>query len=133
MLVNSSEALVKMLGNKATSILANFLRGEGATEISGAAATKYMSKLLRGNVVTGLATVAVMSTGDVINIFRGRISFGQLLKNVVNTSANVGGLIGAFWGSKKAGKLSQKMTDKMIKDEWKIVAVDFMLNKDEQE
>ena len=168
MLVNSSEALVKMLGNKATSILANFLRGEGATEISGAAATKYMSKLLRGNVVTGLATVAVMSTGDVINIFRGRISFGQLLKNVVNTSANVGGglagwqagaaagstfgpagtviggLIGAFWGSKTDGKLSQKMTDEMIEDdakemlrvfddEWKIVAVDFMLNKDEQE
>ena len=116
----------------------------------------------------GRAPRAQPSTGDVINIFSGRISFGQLLKNIVNTSANVGGglvgwqagaaagsmfgpagtiiggLIGAFWGSKTAGKLSQKMTDEMIEDdakemlrvfddEWKIVAVDFMLNKDEQE
>ena len=172
LLVNSSEAVVKMLGNKATSTLANFLRSEaiknGSKEISGAAATKYMSKFLRGNVITGIATVVVMSTGDVVNIFRGRISFGQLFKNVVNTSANVGGgvvgwkagaaagsffgpvgtflggLTGAVVGSTVAGKASQTVTDglieddakamlRILEDEFKTVAVDFLLNKTESE
>ena len=79
LLVNSSETIVKMLGNKAMSTLANLLRDETAAKISGAAATKYMSKLLRGSVVTGLATVAVMSAGDVVDIFRGdvRADFGD--------------------------------------------------------
>lgn len=170
LLVNSSEAVFKLLGNKATSTLANFLRQEaikkGAKEIGSAAATKYMAKLLRGNVVTGLATVLVMSAGDIFDIFRGRISFGQLFKNLLNTSANVaggvggwtagaaagsifgpagtiiGGLLGAFGGGWAAGKASKALTDEMIEDdakemvrvfeeEFKIVAVDFLLNKDE--
>ena len=44
-----------------------------------------------------------MSVGDVVNIFRGRISAAQLFKNVVNTSAGVAGGIGGWMGGAAAG------------------------------
>ena len=98
MLVPASDSLVKAMGPKLSANLVNAFR-EG-TSIYGAAAMKSASKLLRGNVVTGLATVAIMSAGDVIDIFNGRISAGQLFKNLVNTSAGVaGGLGGALVGA----------------------------------
>ncbi|MBR3747948.1 MAG: hypothetical protein IKN27_13410, partial [Selenomonadaceae bacterium] len=84
-----SDAMVDMLGSKGSSILVNAFRE--SDKIYGAAAMKSASKLLRGNVVTSLATVIVLSAGDVVDIFRGRISFGQLVKNVLNTGANVAG------------------------------------------
>ena len=101
MLVPASDALVGMLGSKVSANLVNAFRS--GTNIYGAAAMKSASKLLRGNVVTGIATVAIMSAGDVINIFRGRISAGQLLKNVVNTSAGVVGGVGGWMGGAAAG------------------------------
>lgn len=148
-LVAPSEALVSMLGSKASAHLVNAFRS--GTEIYGAAAMKSAAKLLRGNVVTGIATVAVMSVGDVVNIFRGRISGAQLFKNVVNTSAGVaggvggwmggasagaaigsvipgvgtaiggivGGLIGSFAGGTAASKVSQAVTDELIEDDSK--------------
>ena len=148
-LVAPSEALVSMLGSKASAHLVNAFRS--GTEIYGAAAMKSAAKLLRGNVVTGIATVAVMSVGDVVNIFRGRISAAQLFKNVVNTSAGVaggvggwmggasagaaigsiipgvgtavggivGGLIGSFAGGTAASKVSQAVTDELIEDDSK--------------
>ena len=131
-----SDAIIEMIGSKGSAVLVNAFRH--SKEIYGAAAMKSASKLLRGNMVTGIATVVVMSAGDVVDIFRGRISFGQLFKNLLNTSANVGGGIGGW----TAGKASKKLTDEMIEDdakemirvfenEWKVVAVDFLLNKDE--
>ena len=146
-LVPYTDAAVDMLGNKAASALANALREEGAGKIAGAAAKKYLSKFLRGNVVTGIATVAIMSAGDVVDIFRGRISASQLFKNVVNTSAGVAGgaggwmsgaaagaavggpvgaVIGGFLGgwllSTAASKVSQTVTDEIIRDDAKDMA-----------
>lgn len=174
LLVPYTDAIVDMLGTKASAYLVNAFRS--GTNIYGAAAVKSASKMLRGNVVTGLATVAIMSAGDVVNIFRGRISFGQLVKNVVNTGAGVaggvggwtagatagaaigsvipgvgtaiggflGGLGGAFFGSTAASKVSQTVMDglieddakamfRILEDEFKTVAVDFLLNKSEGE
>ena len=156
MLVPASDALVKAMGPKLSANLVNAFRD--GTKIYGAAAMKSASKLLRGNVVTGLATVAIMSAGDVINIFRGRISAGQLVKNLVNTSAGVAGglggaLVGAPFGplgmliagwlaSKAASGVSKTITDEMIEDdskkmcriledEFQSVAFNFILNENE--
>ena len=131
-----SDAIIDMIGSKGSAVLVNAFRESGS--IYGAAAMKSASKLLRGNVVTGLATVLVMSAGDIFDIFRGRISFGQLFKNLLNTSANVAGGVGGW----AAGKASQKVTDKIIEDdakemirilntEFKYVAVDFLITESE--
>lgn len=97
-LVPASNAVVGMLDPHISANLVNAFRS--GTNIYGAAAMSSASKLLRGNVVTGIATVAIMSAGDVINIFRGRISAKQLFKNVVNTTAGVAGGIGGWRGSR---------------------------------
>ena len=96
-----NRAIVSMIGSRASANLVNAFRS--GTEIYGAAAMKSASKLLRGNAVTGIATVAIMSVGDVVNIFRGRISAAQLFKNVVNTSAGVAGGVGGWMGGAAAG------------------------------
>lgn len=88
-MVSSSEAIVTMIGPKASAYLVNALRS--GQNIYGAAAMKSAAKLLRSNVITGVITGALLSTGDVVNIFRGRISGGQLFKNVTNTAASIGG------------------------------------------
>lgn len=132
------------------------------------AAETFVTKFFRGNVVTGIATTIAISAGDIVNIFRGRISKQQLLKNVVNTGAGVaggiggavygaaagsvvpivgtfiGGVVGGFIGGTAASKVSHTVTDKFIEDdskamiqiledEFKIVAVDYLLNKNETE
>lgn len=120
--------------------------------------TKGASKLLRVNAVTGLATLAVMSAGDVLDIFNGRISAGQLFKNLVNKGAGLAGgmggallaaplgpvgmLIAAWLASEAASEVSQAVTDEIIEDDSKEmcrileetfqdVAFNFILNKDE--
>lgn len=149
LLVGSSEAIVSLMGPKASALLVNAFRS--GTNIYGAAAMKSASKLLRGNAVTGVATVLVLSAVDVADIFRGRISAAQLFKNVINTGAGVaggiggwgagaaagaamgsifpgpgtaiggllGGLAGAFAGGSAAGKVSKTITDKLIEDDAK--------------
>lgn len=101
MLVAPSDAIVHMVGSKLSANLVNAFRS--GTNIYGAAAMKSASKLLRSNVMAGIATVAIMSVGDVVNIFRGRISKAQLFKNVVNTSAGVAGGVGGWMGGAATG------------------------------
>ena len=84
-----TDALVKKMGSPATALIVNSVRP--GDKIYGAAARNHLSKLLRGNIVTGVATVAVMSSGDVYRMIDGRISGGQLFKNVAKTSAGVAG------------------------------------------
>ena len=86
---NTSEKLVRIMGPKASAVLVNAFRS--GTNIYGAAAMKSAQKLLGSNIITGVASVVVLSTCDVVNIFRGRISGAQLFKNVVNTGAFVAG------------------------------------------
>ena len=84
-----TDALVKKMGSSAAALIVNSVRS--GDKIYGAAARNHLSKLLRGNVVTGVATVAVMSSVDVYRMIDGRISGGQLFKNVAKTSAGVAG------------------------------------------
>jgi hypothetical protein len=98
LLVPASDAVVKMIGSKAAAKIVNASRTGGS--IYGAAAEKSAAKLFRGNIAVGIATTIAMSAGDIVAIFRGRISAKQLFKNVVNTGAGVaGGISGAIYGA----------------------------------
>lgn len=101
-LVGSSEAIVSIMGPKASAILINAFR-TGAKPIYGAAAMKSAAKLLRGNVITAGVTFVVLSSFDVANIFRGRISGKQLFKNMAGTAATVGGGTGGWIAGAAAG------------------------------
>ena len=132
-LVGSSEAIVAMMGPKASAVLINAFRS--GTKIYGAAAMKSAAKLLRGNAITAGVTVVVMSSFDVANIFRHRISGKQLFKNLANTTTTVasgtggwlagaaigsailpgvGSVIGGLIGSVGAGAAAGKVTDKIL-------------------
>lgn len=146
-LVGGSEAIVNVIGPKASAMLVNAFRS--GTNIYGAAAMKSAAKLLRGNTVTAAVSVVVLSAADVTNIFRGRISGKQLFKNVANTATSVaggtagwvggatigasigsvipiigtavGGFVGGFVGSVAAGtvagKASNALLDEYIEDD----------------
>lgn len=101
-LVGSTEAIVSMMGPKASAILINAFR-TGAKPIYGAAAMKSAAKLLRGNAITAGVTFVVLSSLDVANIFRGRISGKQLFKNMAGTAATVGGGTGGWIAGAAAG------------------------------
>ncbi len=146
-LVGSSEAIVSLMGPKASAMLVNAFRSGG--NIYGAAAMKSAAKMLRGNAITGAVSVVVLSSFDVANIFRGRISGAQLFKNVANTASTVaggtagwiggaaagaavgsaipivgtaiggvvGGILGSFAGGAAAGKVSGVVLDEFIEDD----------------
>lgn len=103
---------------------------------------KSAAKLLRGNVITAGVTVVVLSSFDIANIFRGRISGKQLFKNLANTASTVaggtggwlggaaigsailpgvgtlvGGLIGSIAGGAAAGKASGAVLNNFIEDD----------------
>lgn len=132
-LVGSSEALVSLMGPKASAMLVNAFRS--GSNIYGAAAMKSAAKLLRGNVITAGVTVVVLSSFDIANIFRGRISGKQLFKNFANTTSTVAGgtagwvggaavgsailpgvgtIIGGLIGSIGAGAVANKATDTVL-------------------
>ena len=140
-LVGSSEAIVSVMGPKASAVLINAFRA-GAKPIYGAAAMKSAAKLLRGNAITAGVTFVVLSSFDVANIFRGRISGKQLFKNMVGTAATVGGgtggwiagaaagsailpgvgtviggIAGSFLGGAAAGKVSNAVVGEFIEDD----------------
>lgn len=140
-LVGSSEVIVSVMGPKASAALINAFR-VGAKPIYGAAAMKSAAKLLRGNVITAGVTFVVLSSVDVANIFRGRISGKQLFKNLVGTAATVGGgtagwvggatvgsiilpgvgtvvggILGSLLGGGAAGKISNAIVGEFIEDD----------------
>lgn len=132
-LVGSSEAIVSLMGPKASAVLINAFRNGG--NIYGAAAMKSAAKLLRGNVITAGVTMIVLSSRDVADIFRGRISGKQLFKNVTNTASavaggtagwvggaaigatllpGVGAIVGGIVGSFGAGTMANKASDTIL-------------------
>lgn len=97
-LLGNSEAIVQLMGPKASSYIVNACRT--GKNIYGAAAMKSAAKMFRGNVVTGIISIGVMSAFDIVDIFRGRISLAQLAKNIAGSAASVGGgAVGLVGGS----------------------------------
>lgn len=69
-----------------------------------AASASEAKNFLKGSVVTGAVTIAVLSSADILRIISGRISKEQLFKNVAVTTASVaagsaGFAVGAACGS----------------------------------
>ncbi|GAB4217184.1 MAG: hypothetical protein OHK0012_21020 [Synechococcales cyanobacterium] len=93
--------VVRQMGPKAAAWLANGLRS--GSNIYGAAAMNHVSKLLRGNIVTGVVVTVVLSSVDFVRIFNGRVSGAQLFKNVTSTAASVAGGTGGWMGGAAAG------------------------------
>lgn len=104
-LVGSSEAIVSMMGPKASALLINGFREAvgNTTKIYGAAAMKSAAKILRGNIITSGVSFVLLTSVDVANIFRGRISGEQLFKNMVGTMATLGGGTGGWVAGAAAG------------------------------
>lgn len=97
-----SAEIVNILGPKATQILVNALRSN-SVNIYGAAASKHLAKMLRGNLITGIVSIAVLSVNDIVNIFEGRISGTQFVKNVGTTAGGVAGGYAGWAGGASAG------------------------------
>lgn len=166
-LVASSENFIAFLGPKASAVLANAFRS--GKKIYGIAATKHAAKVLRGNVISSGVSFVVLSTFDVADIVRRRISGKQLVKNLANSAATigggsagwiggsaigsmilpgagavVGGLIGSIAAGSVAGKSTNHLMGKVIKDDadkmvriiqevFEDLASDYLLNRKEAE
>ena len=89
LLIKPSNELVKLLPSTIRKQLLAAIR-DGAP-IYGAAASKNLSKLLRGNFITQVITVLVLSSNDIWHYAQGKISGKQLFKEVTTL---VSGLIG---------------------------------------
>ena len=89
LLIKPSNELVKLLPSTVRKQLLAAIR-DGAP-IYGAAASKNLAKLLRGNFITQVITVLVLSSNDIWHYAQGKISGKQLFKEVTTL---VSGLIG---------------------------------------
>lgn len=139
-MVSGTEAIASALGPKACAVIVNAFRTGG--NIYGAAAMKSAAKLLRGNAVVAGLTVVVLSSFDIADIVRGRISPGQLAKNLASTLSSVaggtagwvggaalgsmvlpgvgtvvGGVIGSLGGGTAAGAAAKAITGLFVKDD----------------
>lgn len=143
-LKSGSDYIVKAMGSKTAAKIVNSLR-IGSTPIYGGAAINSLSKMLRGNVITGIATTIVLSSADVFRFFNGNVSGAQLGKNITKTGVGVaggtagwvggaatgaalgsfvpiigtgiGGFIGGVTGAFLGGGAAQKVAD-IILDDW---------------
>ncbi|MBW4286294.1 hypothetical protein, partial [Escherichia coli] len=97
----TTDWIVRNLGYKTSAIIANAIRS--GSDIYGAAAANYLSKALRGNVVTAIVTTTVLSSVDFYKLFKGRISGAQALKNVTVTATSVAGGTGGWMAGAAAG------------------------------
>lgn len=95
---SGTDVIVKQLGPKTSALIANSLSTSGKT-IYGAAAMNNASQLMRGNIVTAVATTVVISSVDIYRMFDGTISGGQLFKNVTTTAASVGAGTAGYFGA----------------------------------
>lgn len=89
LLIEPSNELVKLLPSTVRKQLLAAIR-DGAP-IYGAAASKNLAKLLRGNFITQVVTVLLLSSNDIFHYAKGKMSGKQLFKEVTTL---VSGLIG---------------------------------------
>lgn len=97
----ATDWVVQQMGSKAASWIANGLRS--GNSIYGAAAMNHVSKLLRGNIVTGVVTTLVISSVDFVRLFQGKVSGAQLFKNVATTASGVAGGTGGWMAGAAGG------------------------------
>lgn len=97
----STDWMVKKMNTKVVDALANAFRN--GNNISGAAAAKHVSKILRGQIAVTIVVTTVLSVDDLIALFSKEISGAQAFKNICKTAAGVAGGSAGFWGGAAAG------------------------------
>ena len=88
----SSEALVKALGDDFAKALLTATGKDAATaaaEASSKSLTQQAAKALRAQALTAVVTTVVFSVPDAIDLFNGRISKKQFVKNFAVTAVSV--------------------------------------------
>lgn len=100
-MVSGTEAIANALGPKVCAAIINAFRS--GSNIYGAAAMKSAAKLLRGNAVVAGLTAVALSSVDIYDIVRGRISSTQLAKNLATTIGSVAGGTGGWIGGAALG------------------------------
>lgn len=107
-LMAPSQAVVGKLGFKASATIVNGLRAlTGKTAISGAAASKQLAKMLRGNAVSAAVTLAVFSVPETYKLFQGKASGAQYVQNMACLATSIaGGIAGAAAAGIAAAKVS---------------------------
>lgn len=107
-LMKPSQTIVGKLGYKTSATIVNGLRAlTGKTAISGAAATKQLAKMLRGNSVTSAVTLVVFSVPETYNLIQGKATGSQYMQNITSSAASVvGGLAGAAAAGAAAAKVA---------------------------
>lgn len=106
-LMGPSQAVVGKLGFKASATIVNGLRAlTGKTAISGAAASKQLAKMLRGNAVSAAVTLAVFSVPETYKLFQGKASGAQYAQNMACLATSIaGGIAGAAAAGVAAAKV----------------------------
>ena len=100
----ASSEIVKAIGPKTAATLVNAFRS--GKNIYGGAAMNSAEKMISSNIVTAAASVVVLSSVDIIETFRGRISVKQFVKNIINTTGSVASGTGGFvLGSAEGAKV----------------------------
>ena len=96
LLIKPSNELVKLLPSTVRKQLLTAIRA--GAPIYGAAASKNLAKLLRGNFITQVVTVLVLSSNDIYHYAQGKISGKQLFKEVITLVSGLigGGVVGAL-------------------------------------
>lgn len=131
-LVPATNTLVKVMGSKSASVVANAFRSNA--NIYGQAAMNNMAKLIRCNAISGVVMTVVLSSKDIGNAFQGRISGAQLFKNIATTAGGmaggtagmvigtviagpVGGIIGTMVGGAAGGTATNAVAGCFIEDD----------------
>lgn len=156
LLIKPSNELVKLLPSTVRKQLLAAIRS--GAPIYGAAASKNLAKLLRGNFITQVITVLVLSSNDIWHYAQGKISGKQLFKEVTTlVSGLIGGsvvgallvplgpvgiIIGGIIGTGLSSEAMRRLLNQFIEDDavklieivnsrLAILANDYLLSKSE--
>lgn len=110
-IIAPSQMVVQKMGYKATQTIVNGLRSiSGKSMIYGAAASNHLAKVLRGNVITSLVTMAVLSVPETYRLVNNKISGSQYAKNMAVLAASIaagaGGMVAAGAAAGKIGMMA---------------------------
>ena len=98
-LAPATDAIAKQLGEKTCQAIIDTF-GIAAPASTKESIINQASKLLQNTIVSDAVIVVVLSADDIYNLFAGRISKDQLLKNLTVTIASVGGAtVGSIAGA----------------------------------
>ncbi len=100
----TSEALVKALGDKFARSLLEAFSVEIVDETT-ESITKQAARILRSQVLVAAIETIVFTTPDAIDLFRGRISGTQFVKNLITTVGSVATGTAGFLAGSKIGTL----------------------------